>query len=144
MSASEMRQFGQLVVTGTRESLVVNFNCTAILDEVGLNLVGQDLMRVVNLASELDMPFVLSFRGVQAISSALIGKLVLLNKRAKASGVTWHMCDMSPNVAEVFRRLGPGDGGIGVFAKLKPPPKNDGGRVFPPTDHDLDSEDISD
>ena len=44
-----------------------------------------------------------------------------------------------PAVEEVFRRIRPGDGPAGVFAVLKPPPKNDGGRAYPQSDDGNDS-----
>ncbi len=134
MSASELRQFGQLVVTPADGSLVVNFNCVALVDEVLLHRVGHDLMRVVELAAQMDVPFTLSFCGVETISSALIGKMILVNKKARACGVRWHMHQMSPPVAEVFRRFGFGGEATGVFARLTPPPKDDNARAIPPSD----------
>ena len=46
---------------------------------------------------------VLNFQGVQFMSSAMIGKLVLLNKKCKASEVALKLCQISPNVLEVFK-----------------------------------------
>jgi hypothetical protein len=46
---------------------------------------------------------VLNFKGVQFMSSAMIGKLVLLNKKAKADEIHLKLCDISPNVLEVFK-----------------------------------------
>jgi anti-sigma B factor antagonist len=45
----------------------------------------------------------LNFQGVQFMSSAMIGKLVLLNKKSKAAGLTLKFCAISPNVLEVFK-----------------------------------------
>ena len=45
----------------------------------------------------------LSFRGVHFMSSAMIGKLVLLNKKAKHSKLNLKFCSISPHVLEVFK-----------------------------------------
>ena len=97
--------------------MLVYFNCTDIVFE-SLAGIGTELMSVFELAFRVDMPLVVSFRGVEHISSALIGKLVLVNKKAKSSGVVLRLCDMSPAVAEVFRRIFPSDGPSGVGAVL--------------------------
>ena len=70
------------------------------------------------------------------IDRGVIGKLITLNKRAKVSGIALRLCEMSPAVMAVFRGIWPGDGLAGVFAVLKPPPKNDGGRAFPEYDEE--------
>ena len=97
--------------------MLVHFNCTDIFFE-RLTEIRSELMSVLELASRVDMPLVVSFRGIEQISSALIGTLVLVNKKAKSLGVVWKMCEMSPAVAEVFRRILPGDGPSGVGSVL--------------------------
>lgn len=129
-----MRSFEQLIVTRVRESLVVTFKSTFIIDDTVLDLIKQDLMQVVELAANDGMSIVFSFRGVEAISSALVGKLALFSVKAKGAGVRWSMCEMSPPVAEVFHPFRRGDGGAGVFAKLETPPQSGEGRALPPVD----------
>ncbi len=81
------------------------------------------------------------FRGVQFMSSAMIGKLVLLNKAAKQQSLDLRFANISPNVLEVFKitRLHelfrPDDDnpdllGAGV-PKPKPPSTLDGGAKSP-------------
>ena len=84
----------------------------------------------------------LNFQGVQFMSSAMIGMLVLLNKKAKSAGIALCFCCISPNVLEVFkisrldkifRILDDDDdpGTAGSLARLIRPPDTDGGRAMP-------------
>ncbi len=114
--------------------MAVSFNDSSIHSEAELIETGRELLSIVADAADMGRVMLLSFRGVESVSSALIGKLVTVNKKAKSEGVAWRLCDVSPAVAEVFRRSWPGDGPVGVFAVLKPPPKNDSGRTYPEYD----------
>jgi hypothetical protein len=115
-SGSGGTHYKHLRVEGTRDGLLTHFVDTDILFE-SIPEIGTEFMSVLELASRVDMPLVVSFQGVEHISSALIGKLVLVNKKAKSLGVVWKLCQMSPAVVEVFRRILPGDGppGFGVL-----------------------------
>ena len=73
--------YKRLRVVGTTHALVVSFYHSAILSEDAIKEVGKELMEVGVIAENIDMPLRLSFKGVQSISSALLGKLVLFNKR---------------------------------------------------------------
>ncbi|MBC8351930.1 MAG: STAS domain-containing protein [Planctomycetes bacterium] len=79
-----------------------NFTSSKILDEDAIQQAGVELMRLVERASETKK-LLLSFEGVQFMSLGMIGKLVLLNKKAKTQGVQLKFCDISPNVLEVFK-----------------------------------------
>lgn len=84
------------------EVLVVNFTDAKILDEARIQQIGQELMSCAASASQ-KKKMLLNFQGVAFMSSAMIGKLVLLNKKCKTDEVTLKMCTISPNVMEVFK-----------------------------------------
>ena len=84
------------------EVLVVYFTDAKILDEARIQQIGQDLTSAVASAGQKKKMLV-NFQGVQFMSSAMIGKLVLLNKKCKTDGVTLKMCNIQPNVMEVFK-----------------------------------------
>ena len=84
--------------------LVVNFTDAKILDEARIQQIGKELMDKSAEASETESKnMLLNFQGVQFMSSAMIGKLVLLNKKGKATGLNLKFCTISPNVLEVFK-----------------------------------------
>jgi anti-sigma B factor antagonist len=81
--------------------LVVGFTDSKILDTQRIEQVGKELLDSVSLAVQKKM--LLNFRGVSFMSSAMITKLVTLNKTCKAKGVALKFCEVSPNVMEVFK-----------------------------------------
>lgn len=83
-------------------TLVVNFTDAKILDEARIQQIGAELMEMATAASQ-NKRMLLNFAGVQFMSSAMIGKLVLLNKKAKADTINLKFCNISPNVLEVFK-----------------------------------------
>ena len=82
--------------------LVVYFTDAKILDEARIQLIGKELMEMAASASN-SKKMVLNFQGVQFMSSAMIGKLVLLNKKCKATEINLKLCQISANVLEVFK-----------------------------------------
>jgi anti-sigma B factor antagonist len=83
------------------EILIVGFTDSKILDSQRIEQVGKELQEAVPQATSKKL--LLNFRGVSFMSSAMITKLVMLNKNCKAQGVGLKFCDVSPNVMEVFK-----------------------------------------
>ena len=81
--------------------LVVSFTDAKILDEAKIQQIGKELMELVPQASSNKM--LLDFEGVSFMSSAMIGKLVLLHKKCKSAEVVMKVCQISDNVMEVFK-----------------------------------------
>ena len=82
--------------------MVVNFTDAKILDEARIQQIGKEMMEMA-AAAERNKKLLVNFQGVQFMSSAMIGKLVLLNKKSKAASVDLKFCSISPNVLEVFK-----------------------------------------
>ncbi|GEM_PF-1664811 len=76
------------------------FQNTRILDEATVQTVGAELLEAA--ARTKDNKLVLNFRNVVLMSSAMIGKLVLLRNRCKEAGVRLAFCEITENVKEVF------------------------------------------
>lgn len=102
---------------GTKDGLIAFITESQIVTEPEVSELGSDLLSLVQLATRIDMPLFLNFREVERISSALIGTVVVANKLLRAAGLTLKLCEMSPEVEKVFRRLG--GGGAGSMALLK-------------------------
>ncbi|MEM9587412.1 MAG: STAS domain-containing protein [Planctomycetota bacterium] len=83
------------------EVLIVGFSDSKILDSQRIEQVGNELQQSVDQAAHKKL--LLNFRGVSFMSSAMITKLVTLNKTCKAQGVSLKFCEVSPNVMEVFK-----------------------------------------
>lgn len=81
--------------------LVAAFTYANILDEAKIQTIGAELMECIGAASEKKL--LLDFEGVSFMSSAMIGKLVLLHKKCKDAEVKLKVCNISDNVMEVFK-----------------------------------------
>ena len=79
------------------------FTDAKILDEAKTQEIGRGLMDFVERAASVGKKIAVDFRGVQFMSSAMIGKLILLNKAVKTSQTDLRLCNVSPNVMQVFR-----------------------------------------
>ena len=90
-----------LRVKETDDSLRAEITDTKILDEGTILQTGKDLMDLLPRAA--GRKYLVNFRHVQFMSSAMIGKLVMLHKKAKADGVDFRLCNITPNVMEVFK-----------------------------------------
>ncbi|MEL6895165.1 MAG: STAS domain-containing protein [Planctomycetota bacterium] len=83
------------------EVAIVYFADGKILDSQRIEQVGKELLGAVPQAIHKKM--LVNFRGVSFMSSAMITKLVMLNKTCKAQGVKLKFAEVSPNVMEVFK-----------------------------------------
>lgn len=81
---------------------VVAFTDAKILDDARIQQLGKELVEKAEQAKSTK-GMVLDFSGVAFMSSAMIGKLVLLNKKCKQDNVLLKLCNITPNVAEVFK-----------------------------------------
>ena len=90
-----------ITTTQNGEVLIVGFTDSKILDSQRIEQIGKELQEAVPQA--IQKKLLLNFRGVSFMSSAMITKLVMLNKVCKAQGVALKFCEVSPNVGEVFK-----------------------------------------
>ena len=92
----------QLTVKRNRRMLVVGFRSPKIQDETLIATIGRELRAVCDLHPGSERCILLNFRGVESMSSALIGKIVLMNKEAKPRRVAIKLCNIAPEVMQVF------------------------------------------
>lgn len=99
------REYKFIRLEGTREALVVVFLNPNIFAADVIQGIGRELLFAADTAARIDMPLWLSFRDVEDMSSAMIGKLVLLHRKAKTVGVKLQFREMSPVIASVIRKF---------------------------------------
>jgi anti-sigma B factor antagonist len=83
------------------EIVVVYFTDGKILDSQRIEAIGRELQSA--LPQAIHRKLVINFRGVTFMSSAMITKLVLLNKACQAQSIEMKFCEVSQNVMEVFK-----------------------------------------
>jgi anti-sigma B factor antagonist len=72
-----------------------------ILDEATIQEIGAALTQLVNQTT--DQKLVLNFQNVKFMSSAMLGKLVALNKLCKNSKVALKLSNISPDIMQIFK-----------------------------------------
>jgi anti-anti-sigma factor len=85
-----------------RWRVIASFADTRILDETAIQEVGQELMDAAEKAKSVGT-LIVDCRRVRIMSSAMIGKLVLLNKKTKTDNTKLRFWNIRPKVFEIFR-----------------------------------------
>ena len=99
------RSYKYLRIVGTHAALNVFFQNAEIDLASEIQGIGSEFLHVGRVAARIDMPLIINFQGVQRISSALVGKLVLLDKKTRAEGVKLEFRDMSDGVRSVIQKV---------------------------------------
>jgi anti-sigma B factor antagonist len=81
--------------------LVAQFTCDKILDDVLVLRIGQQLLR---LPEQAEGKILLDFQGVEFMSSAMIGKIVVLSKTCRANKIELRMCNVPSSVTSVLNK----------------------------------------
>jgi len=84
------------------EVLIVYFQGGTLTDQTMIDQIGKELGDVALEASG-NRKLLVNFQGVKFMSSAMLGKLLPLHKRCKNDKITLKMCNISPNLLEVFK-----------------------------------------
>ena len=94
--------------TGTRrldieevgDVTVAKFTDKKILDEGNIQIIGNQLFGMVDTDGRKKI--VLDFINVEYLSSAALGKLITLDKKVKAAKGKLRLCNIRPDIYEVF------------------------------------------
>jgi anti-sigma B factor antagonist len=79
---------------------IVEFVDKRILDEQNIQLIGDQLFELVDDLGKKKL--LLNFANVEYLSSAALGKLMTLNKKVKTAGGELRLCNIKPEIKEVF------------------------------------------
>lgn len=83
---------------------VVQFKDEKILDEANIQQIGEELYQLVETNGHAKL--LVNFEKVAFLSSATLGKLISLNKRAGKVGTTLKFCSIRPDLLQVFEMTG--------------------------------------
>ena len=98
MSSQPRRR--RLEVEDIGDVTVVNFVDRKILDEQNIQIIGEQLFSLVDESGRRKI--LLNFHNVEYLSSAALGKLITLNKNNNALGGNLVLCEIDPQIYEVF------------------------------------------
>lgn len=95
-----MADYRHIEVSKNGIVFVARFLETKILNDMVIEGIARDLY---DLAAQEDCTnLLLNFSGVGFLSSSVLGKLITLNKRMKAKGGQLKLCEMKPEIYELF------------------------------------------
>jgi len=95
-----MAEHRHLEVSEVGEITVVHFRDQKIIEDLGIQELGQELFDLVQVENRNKL--VLNFSSVDFLSSAALGKLITLDKKIKAQGGVLKLCNIRPEIYEVF------------------------------------------
>ena len=98
MSSQPRRQ--RLVVEDIGDITVVNFVDKKILDDQNIQVIGEQLLSLVEELGR--QKILLNFANVEFLSSAALGKLIVLNRKLNETGGKLVLCNIDRNIYEVF------------------------------------------
>ena len=80
---------------------VIYFQDAQILDEGKIQQISEELTKVAEKVTAGKL--LLNFGDVRFMSSSVLGRLVNLNKKCKADGTDLKLCNISPDIMQVFK-----------------------------------------
>jgi anti-sigma B factor antagonist len=95
-------QYEHVILRDRDDVLAVYFKQDSILDQQVIEKIGHEFDRVALEAASC-RKIVLNFEHVKFMSSSMIGKLLVLNKRCAADKIKLKLSNVSPNLLEVFK-----------------------------------------
>jgi len=98
MSSQQRRR--RLEVEHIGDVTVVNSVDRKILDEQNIQIIREQLFSLVD--DQGLRKLLLNFGNVEFLSSAALGKLITLNKKLQAAGGRLILCNIDPQIHEVF------------------------------------------
>ncbi|MGA2033436.1 MAG: STAS domain-containing protein [Thermoguttaceae bacterium] len=95
-----MSGYRRLDVSEVGAVTVVRFRDHKIVEDISIQELGSEMFQLIE--GENRDKLVLNFSSVDFLSSAALGKLITLDKKMKAHGGQLKLCNIRPEIYEVF------------------------------------------
>ena len=95
-----MAERRRIEVNDVGDISVVHFRDKKIIEDRGIQELGQDLFGLIEVENRIKL--VLNFSAVDFLSSAALGKLITLDKKVKAANGALRLCNIRSEIYEVF------------------------------------------
>ena len=96
---------GMIRILDKDDVVVVSFTEAKILDQLAIDQIREDF-KDLTLQAASGRKLLLDFSRVQFMSSSMIGQVVRLHKQCKQDKVKLKLCNISPDIMEVFKITG--------------------------------------
>jgi len=91
----------EISVQYTETATVITFTKEKILEERDIQNLQESIMPVIEQSEQAQ--FILDFRNVQFLSSAVLGLLLRVSKKVYEKNSTLRMCSINPKIYEIFK-----------------------------------------
>jgi len=95
-----MADYQQITIEESNGVTIVGFRTHKILDELHVKRFGEELLSLIE--SEKREALLLNFENVEFLSSAALGHLIKLDKRAKSNNAKLVLANIKETIYEVF------------------------------------------
>ncbi len=95
-----MTDYQQVTIVDVGKVTVVGFRTNKIIDEMHVKRFGEELLSLIEEDGKTAL--LLNFENVEFLSSAALGHLIKLDKRAKAKKAKIVLTNIKPSIYEVF------------------------------------------
>jgi anti-sigma B factor antagonist len=102
---AEALAMDMLEIRDREDVVVVSFTQAKILDQLAIDKI-RDEFNDLTLQAASGRKLLLDFARVQFMSSGMIGQIVRLHKQCKKDKVKLKLCNISPDIMEVFKITG--------------------------------------
>ena len=92
--------YRHLGVRKHKDITIVRFGEHRIFDELAIDKLGEELYSVAD--HDDCRKLVLNFAGVDRVSSMMLGKILMLNRRLQAKGGKLALCELDPGIREII------------------------------------------
>jgi anti-sigma B factor antagonist len=93
--------YRHLDVSEVGDVAVVRFRDRKIVEDINIEELGREMFHLIDAPNRGRL--LLNFSSVEFLSSAALGKLLLLEKKVKARSGTLKLCNIRPEIYEVFK-----------------------------------------
>ena len=83
------------------DALVVHFHDSKITGELAISSLGDELYAMVDRPD--CQKLILDFSNVDFVSSAMLGKLMSMNRKMKEKGGIFRLCEVRPHIRLIFK-----------------------------------------
>jgi anti-sigma B factor antagonist len=95
------KQNALIMAAQVGEVAVVSFLTSQVLDEFNVQQLGQELNVLVDKQNMIRL--VINFSKIKFLSSAVLGKMISLNKKITAQKGQMAFCNINPDIMQVFK-----------------------------------------
>lgn len=93
-------EFNTIIVEKRGDVQIICFKQSDILDQINIQEIGDEMSKIVEATKGIKL--VVDFKGVEYLSSTVLGKLITLKRKVDAQNGYLKLCNIKKEIHEVF------------------------------------------